>query len=145
MENSHLFENLKVDIKECKKAAEDLLESRAKLEAALVSMTDNVFISDAQVKFFDFNDAFATFHKFKNKDECSKFFAESADILDVFMADETPVSMDMWAVPWALWGERVTYAEYTPLRRKNTEETWAESYSFSTIRDKDDSIVWSVG
>jgi len=122
-----------------------LLESRAKLEAALVSMTDNVFISDAQVKFFDFNDAFATFHKFKNKDECSKFFAESADILDVFMADETPVSMDMWAVPWALWGERVTYAEYTPLRRKNTEETWAESYSFSTIRDKDDSIVWSVG
>ncbi len=113
-----------------------MLESRAKIETALVSMTNNVFISDAQVKFFDFNDAFATFHKFKNKDECSKFFAESADILNVFMADETPISVDIWAVPGALRGERVTYSEYT-LRRKNTEETWVESYSFSTIRDKD--------
>ena len=66
-------------------AAEALQEGRAKLEAALASMTDAVFISDVQGRFIDFNDAFATFHKFRNKDECAKTFAEYPDILDVFM------------------------------------------------------------
>ena len=80
-------------------AAEALQEGRAKLEAALASMTDAVFISDVQGRFIDFNDAFATFHKFRNKDECAKTFAEYPDILDVFMPDGTLAPLDMWAVP----------------------------------------------
>ncbi len=125
------------------KAAEALYEGRAKLEAALASMTDAVFISDVQGRFIDFNDAFATFHKFRNKDECAKTFAEYPDILDVFMPDWTLVPLDMWAVPRALRGETVTNAEYT-LRRKDTGETWVGSYSFGPIRDKDGAIVGSV-
>ena len=104
-------------------AAEALQESRAKLEAALASMTDAVFISDVRGRFIDFNDAFATFHRFRNKDECAKTFAEYPDILDVFMSDGTRAPLDMWAVPRALRGETVTNAEYT-LRRKDTGETW---------------------
>ncbi len=124
-------------------AAEALQEGRAKLEAALASMTDAVFISDVQGRFIDCNDAFATFHKFSNKDECAKTFAEYPDILDVFMPDGTLAPFDMWAVPRALRGETVTNAEYT-LRRKDTNETWVGSYSFGPIRDKDGAIAGSV-
>ena len=124
-------------------AAEALQEGRAKLEAALASMTDAVFISDVQGRFIEFNDAFATFHKFSNKEECAKTFAEYPDILDVFMADGTVAPLDQWAVPRALRGETATNVEYT-LRRKDTGETWVGSYSFSPIRNKDGVIVGSV-
>lgn len=120
-----------------------LLESRAKLEVAFASMTDAVLISDNYGRFIDFNDAFATFHKFKNKEECSKIFDEYPDILDVFMADGTPAPLDMWALPRALRGEMITDVEYI-LRRKDTGETWVGSYSFAPIRDKDGAIFGSV-
>ena len=131
------------DITEHKLAMAALLESRAKLEAALASMIDAVFISDAEGRFVDFNDAFATHYRFKNKDECLKTLAEYPEILDVFMADGQLAPLDQWAVPRALRGETVTNAEYT-LRRKDTGETWVGSYSFGPIRDKDGRIVGSV-
>ncbi|MGD0230313.1 MAG: transporter substrate-binding domain-containing protein [Syntrophorhabdales bacterium] len=102
------------EIRRRKRVEEALRESGAKLEAALASMTDAVFISDTEGRFIDFNDAFATLHKFRSKDECSKTFAEYPDILDVFLPDGTPVPVDMWAVPRALRGETATNAEYTP-------------------------------
>jgi PAS domain S-box-containing protein len=126
-----------------KRAEVALRESRAKLEAALASMTDAVFISDAEGRFIDFNDAFATFHRFRTKDECAKTFAEYPAILDLFLPDGTLAPPDMWAVPRALRGETVANAEYT-LRRKDTGETWVGSYSFGPIRDKDGVIVGSV-
>ncbi|MBP7529502.1 MAG: response regulator [Syntrophorhabdaceae bacterium] len=122
---------------------DQLRESRAKLEAALASMTDAVFIYDAQGSLVDFNDAFATFHRFKNKEECSTALAQYPDILEVFLPDGTLAAVDMWAVPRALRGETATKAEYT-LRRKDTGETWVGSYSFGPIRDKDGQIVGSV-
>lgn len=125
------------------KIEEALRESRTKLETALASVTDAVLISDAQGRLVDFNDAFATFHRFKNREEFSKTFAKYPDILDVFMADGIPAPVDMWAVPRALRGEVVTDAEYI-LRRKDTGETWVGSYSFAPIRDKDGAIVGSV-
>jgi len=132
-----------MDITERKQAEKALRESKAKLQAALDSMTDAVFISDDEGRFIDFNDAFATFHRFRNKDECLKTLAEYPDILDVYMADGQLAPLDQWAVPRALRGETVTNAEYT-LRRKDTGETWVGSYSFGPIRDKDGVIVGSV-
>ncbi len=131
------------DVTERKQAMTALLESRAKLEAALASMTDAVSISDANGRFIDFNDAFATFHRFRSKDECSRTFAEYPDILDVFTADGEPALPDQWAVPRALRGETATNAEYG-LRRKDTGESWVGSYSFGPIRDKDGLIVGAV-
>jgi PAS domain S-box-containing protein len=124
-------------------AAEALQESRAKLEAALLSMTDAVSISDAQGRFIHFNDAFATFHKFRNREECAKTIAEYPDILEVSMPNGTPAPLDQWAVPRALRGETATNAEYT-LRRKDTGETWVGSYSFGPIRNQEGVIVGSV-
>jgi signal transduction histidine kinase len=124
-------------------AAEAVQESQAKLHAALDSMTDAVFIADVQGNYINFNDAFATFYRFKNKDECARTFAEFPQIIDAFMADGTLAPPDKWAVPRALRGERATNAEYT-LRRKDTGETWVGSYSFSPIHNNDGEIVGSV-
>jgi PAS domain-containing protein len=118
-------------------------ESRAKLESALASMTDAVFISDKQGRFIEFNEAFATFHKFKNKQECAKTLADYPAFLDVFLPGGELAPLEQWAVPRALRGETATNAEYT-LRRKDTGETWVGSYSFAPIRDKDGTIVGSV-
>ena len=131
------------DIEDIKQVQEALRESRAKLDAALASMTDAVFISDNKGRFIQFNNAFATFHKFRNTEECAQTLAEYSAFLDVFLPDGELAPMDMWAVPRALRGEVVTNAEYA-LRRKDTGETWVGSYSFSPILDEAGVIVGSV-
>jgi signal transduction histidine kinase len=132
-----------LDITERKQAEKAVRENQAKLQAALASMTDAVFISDAEGRFVHLNDAFATFHRFPSKEECAKTLAEYPDILDVFLPDGTVAPLNMWAVTRALRGEAATNAEYT-LRRKDTGESWVGSYSFGPIRDRDGLIVGSV-
>jgi PAS domain S-box-containing protein len=131
------------DITERKRAMKVIQESKAKLNAALESMTDAVFISDTEGRFIEFNEAFATFHKFRNKEECVKKFDEYPAFLDVFMPDGTLAQIEQWAVPRALRGEKTTNAEYT-LLRKDTGEKWVGSYSFAPIRDKEGAIIGSV-
>jgi two-component system, sensor histidine kinase len=126
-----------------KLAEEALHASRLRLEAALSSMTDAVFITDADGRFVDFNDAFATFHRFKNKSECPKTIAEYPEFLEMWMPDGALVPLDMWLVPRALRGDIATDIEYV-VRRKDTGETWAGGYSFAPIRDENGSIVGSV-
>lgn len=120
-----------------------LKSSKAQLEAALESMTDAVFISDVTGRFVEFNTAFATIHRFKDKEACAKTFQEYPAFLDVFMADGQPAPLEMWAVPRALRGETAKNAEYF-LRRRDTGESWAGSYSFAPIRDDAGSIVGGV-
>jgi PAS domain S-box-containing protein len=131
------------DITEQKQAERELTESRAKLEAALSSMSDAVFISDVNGTFIDFNDAFATFHKFPSREACAKTLADYPELLEVYLEDGTPAPLDMWAVSRALRGEVVVDAVYG-LRRKDTGEEWMGSYSFSPIRDDAGEIVGSV-
>jgi PAS domain S-box-containing protein len=128
---------------ERERLSDSLGESRARLEAALASMTDAVFISDGQGRFIEFNDAFATFYRFRNKEECSARLAEHPDLLEVFMTDGTPMPQDQWAVPRALRGETATSAEYL-LQRNDTGESWVGSYSFGPIRDKAGQIIGAV-
>lgn len=131
------------DISRRKKAEEAVLDSRAKLKAALNSMTDAVFISDVEGRFIDFNDACAVFHRFRNREECAKTFGEYSDILDVFTVNGEAAPVEQWAVPRALRGEIATNEEYI-LRRKDTGEKWVGSYSFAPIRDQQGSIIGSV-
>jgi PAS domain S-box-containing protein len=132
-----------VDVTPMKLVEEALSQSRAELLAALESMTDAVYVSDVEGNFLDFNEAFATFHRFKSKQEASRVFADYPDILDVFFPDGTPAPLDRWAVPRALRGETATNQEYI-LRRKDTGETWVGSYSLSPIRDEHGDITGSV-
>lgn len=131
------------DITGRKQAEEDLRENRAYLNAALASMTDAVFISNLKGDFIEFNDAFATFHRFRNKGECSRTLAEYPDFLDVYFSNGEIAPLDMWAVPRALRGEIATNEEYI-LQRKDTGERWIGSYSFSPIRDENGVIFGSV-
>jgi PAS domain S-box-containing protein len=126
-----------------RRVAESLATSDLKLTAALASMTDAVFISDPEGRFIEFNEAFATFHKFRNKEECAKTLAEYPIFLDVFLPNGELAPLAQWAVPRALRGETVENAEYM-LRRKDTGESWVGSYSFAPIRDKTGVIVGAV-
>ena len=131
------------DITDRKQAAQALRESQTKLAAALTSMTDAVFISDLEGQFIEFNEAFARFHRFQNKDECAKKLSDYPNILDVFLPSGEPAPLDQWAVPRALRGESVANAEYAH-RRKDTGETWVGSYTFSPIRNQAGVIVGAV-
>ncbi len=102
-----------------------------------------MFISDADGRFIDFNDSFATFYRFKSKAECAKTLAEYLNFLDVFMPNGELAPFDMWSAPQALRGETATNVEYS-LRRKDTGETWIGSYSFGPIRNGNGLIVGSV-
>ncbi|OFX25737.1 MAG: hypothetical protein A2V77_05475 [Anaeromyxobacter sp. RBG_16_69_14] len=117
--------------------------SQATLEAALTSMTDAVFISDAQGRFVHANEAFATYHRFPSKAECSKALSDCAATLEVWAPDGSPVPVEQWAVSRALRGETATGDVEFTLRRRDTGETWVGSYSFAPIL-KDGEIVGSV-
>jgi diguanylate cyclase (GGDEF)-like protein/PAS domain S-box-containing protein len=120
-----------------------LRESRAKLETALESMSEAVFISDAAGNLIDFNHAFATFHKFALKSECPSNLEQFRAAIEIFTPDGQRAPLDTLPVLRALRGETVTDAEFT-LRRKDTGESWIGCYNFSPILDTDGAIIGSV-
>jgi two-component system, sensor histidine kinase len=131
------------DVTEAVRSEQALRASRLKFDAALSSMTDAVFICDTEGRYVEFNDAFASFHRFKNKFDCARAFAGSPEFLESFAPDGSPVPVNMWSTPLALRGEIGTNVERT-LRRKDTGETWVASYSYAPIRDDAGKIVGAV-
>lgn len=137
------FVGVQQDVTERVKIEKDLEESRSKLQAAMESMTDAVFISDNEGHFIDFNEAFATVHRFKDKSDCLRNFIEYPEILEVYHSDGRLAELKDWALPRALRGEVVSNAEYI-LKRKDTGETWFGSYSFAPIREKNGQMIGAV-
>lgn len=131
------------DITERKQADLEILSARAKLEAALASMTDAVYISDTQGKFLHVNEAFASFHKYKSIAECPRTYPEFAESFEVLLPDGRLAPPDQRPVSRALRGETAVAAEYT-LKRKDTGETWVGSYSYGPIRERDGDIIGAV-
>ncbi len=131
------------DITRRKQAEMAALATGAMLEAALASMTDAVFISDARGYLIHFNDAFAKFYKLAGKEDCARTCVQYATFLDVFTESGEPLPPDQWAVSRALRGETVVGAQYG-LRLKETGEAWTGCYNFAPIRDDDGAIVGSV-
>lgn len=131
------------NITERKKVEEELIASKTTLETALASMTDAIVITDAEGNFIEFNEAFATFHRFKNKEECSKTFSEYPVFMEVFTANRQLIPEEQWTVPRALRGETDKNQEVF-MHRKDTGETWIGSYSFAPIRDRNGVIVGTV-
>lgn len=120
-----------------------LSEYHEKLYAALESMEDAVFISDSQGDLVHLNNAFATFHRFKNKAECTNRLAEYPQILEAFLPNGEPLPLDQWAVSRALRGETATNFECT-VRRKDTGETWIGSSNFGPFFDQQGNIAGAV-
>jgi len=121
----------------------NLAESQGKLQGALSSATDAVFISDESGNLIEFNEEFAIFHRFKNKEECRGKLSDYPELFEAFMEDGKLAPVEMWAVPRALRGETCHHEEYT-IRRTDTGETWVGSYSFGPIRDENGKIVGAI-
>ncbi len=134
---------MNIDITERKGIERELRENRAKLEAAINSMTEAVFIADTEGRFVEFNDYCAQYHRFKNRDDFSKSITDCANYIDAYFGDGTPAPLDMWAMSRALRGETASDIEYM-LCRKDTGEKWWGSYGFAPIREKDGRIVGAV-
>lgn len=117
--------------------------TNVKLEIAMNSMSDAIFISDVEGNFLHFNEAFATFHKFKNIQECAKTLKEYPLFLNVYSMEGELLPLERWAVPSALRGEAGIDREFT-LQRKDTGERWIGSYNFAPIRNKEGVIIGSV-
>jgi PAS domain S-box-containing protein/putative nucleotidyltransferase with HDIG domain len=137
------FVGIKEDITEHKKAEQLVADGRLKLEAALASMSDAVFISDTNGDFINYNEAFATFHKFTNKKGCPLTLDEYPKILEVYLLTGELVPLENWVVPRALRGETGTGVEFR-LLRKDSGETWIGSYNYAPIRDKEGLSIGSV-
>jgi PAS domain S-box-containing protein len=131
------------DITDRKKTESALRESQAKLRSALESATDAIFISDAEGRLVDFNNAFATFYHFPNKVAVVTRAVELSQFVEARFPDGTIAPVEMWSIPRALRGERVVDAEYH-LRRKDTGESWIGEYSFGPIRDGAGTVVGAV-
>ena len=117
--------------------------TQGRLQAALESMTDAVFISDAFGNFIEFNEAFVTFYKFKNKTDVVKNLDEYATLINVYQPNGELVSRENLAISRALRGETEKNAE-AMLERTDTGERWAGSYSYGPIKDKNGGIIGSV-
>ena len=120
-----------------------LHELSTKLQAALESSAEAMFICDADGNFVNFNQAFAVFHKFHNKSECPRTSADYPGFMDVFFSDGTPAPPEQWVVPRALRGEQATGVEYRQ-RRKDTGDQWVGSFNFAPIRDRAGKIAGCV-
>jgi len=131
------------DITERERNRRAIEEGKATLEAALGAMSDAVFISDRDGHFIHLNEAFATFHRFADRETCARTLADYPGILDVMFPDGTEVPLEQWAVPRALRGERANDQEYL-LRRKDNGLSWVGSFNLAPIRDRQGAIVGSV-
>ena len=132
-----------IDITARKKSEQLFAEGILKLEAALASMSDAIFISDTRGDFINYNEAFATFHKFRNKEGCPLTLDEYPKLLEVYLLTGELVPLKDWVVPRALRGETGTGVEFR-LLRTDSGETWIGSYNYAPIRDEEGLIVGSV-
>ena len=83
-----------MDISERKKENQNTIETQKKLLSALESMTDAVFISDINGNFVEFNEAFASFHRMKDKTECTKALKEWPKVIEVYNLDGSLLPLD---------------------------------------------------
>ena len=134
---------LEAEIRELEKAKQELSESRAKFQAALFSMKDSVIITDTEGRFLEFNDAYVTLYRFKNREECVQSFSDFTNLFEVRSINGEPLTKEMFPTWRALRGETGTNVEYRYLR-KDTGESWIGSLSFGPVRAEDGTITGAV-
>jgi PAS domain S-box-containing protein len=131
------------DVTERKQGEKAILESRAKLKAALASMSDAVFIADADGKLIDFNDSFVDFHRFSDSSKLPAAVSGFHQLVTMYLDDGREAPHEQWPVARALRGEKKSGVQYR-LRRQDTGESWVGSYSYAPIRNHDGAVLGAV-
>ncbi|WP_111707412.1 PAS domain-containing hybrid sensor histidine kinase/response regulator [Lutibacter citreus] len=121
----------------------EVILKELKLEEVLENMNKAFFITDLEGNLINFNAAFSEFHRFKNKNECSKSIHDFFNLFEGFLPNGKALTLEEWPVIRALRGETVKNAEYV-IKRIDTGESWPCTCSFAPIIDKQDIIVGSV-
>jgi two-component system sensor histidine kinase UhpB len=134
---------LENEIRQLEHAQQKIREGAATLEAALAAMTDSVIITDAAGRFLKVNDAFATFYRLTDQDECPLNLEEFSSALQVSTPSGEPLPLDAFPSRRALRGETASNVELAYLR-KDTGESWIGSLSFSPVRAQDGTITGAV-
>jgi PAS domain S-box-containing protein len=143
VDGAPLYTAILRDITDRLRIESELRAGKATLEAALTSMSTALFITDAEGRLLNFNQAFATFHRFADRGLCPTTLDEYPSILAMWTADGEPAPPDRWPVGRAMRGESATHAEYWH-RRKDTGEGWVGSYSFAPIRSAEGEVIGTV-
>ena len=136
-------ESVEASLAQLQQAHDLVAAGKSTLDAALESMSDAVFIANREGSFIDFNEAFATFHRFPDKASCPLTLAEYPALLDVSLPSGESLPYENWPVPRALRGESAFNVEFT-MRRRDTRESWIGSFNCAPIRGKGGSILGAV-
>jgi PAS domain S-box-containing protein len=134
---------LEGEVRQLEKAKQELSESRAKLQAALLSMKDSVIITDTDGRFVEFNDAYVELYRFRNREDCVHNFSEFTDHFDVRTSEGEELPREMFPTWRALRGETGSNVEYR-YTRKETGDSWIGSLSFAPVRAEDGTITGAV-
>jgi PAS domain S-box-containing protein len=137
------FSGSLVDFHDRMTAERELAEASLRQRAAFASLSEAVFIADAEGWLTDFNGEFIRYHRFKHSSECGRHTTDYAQYLDVWLSDGRPAPPEQWAIPRALRGETGSNVALR-LARKDTGETWWGSYNFSPIKDETGKITGAV-
>jgi PAS domain S-box/diguanylate cyclase (GGDEF) domain len=127
-----------------RKRAEDALRiERAKMDLALASTPDAIFIVDANGEIVDFNEAFAKFHRFASKEECPRKMSDLQEQFEISGEGRESLPVEQRPTQRAFRGE-ICVDVVLNICRRDTGESWMGSYNFGPMRDQDGNIIAAV-
>ncbi len=133
----------RIENPEAKKVETALNESRFLLETVFSSMNEAVAVLNKTGEIINFNDAFAHFCRFKNREECLNNINEFANIIKVYTLDGKLLTVEEWPAARGLRGETGFNKEFL-IERTDLGISWISSSSFAPLRNKNGDIIGVV-
>ena len=131
------------EVTERKRIEAELHGITSRLEAALAGMEEAVFMVAADGRVTDFNDAFVSFGRFRDRVECRRHLDEYPDLFEMTVSDGVVLPLAEWPISRALRGEHGRDAEFL-LKRRDTGESWITRFNFAPMRDPAGAILGAV-
>ncbi len=131
------------EVTERKRIEAELHGITSRLEAALAGMEEAVLMVAADGRVTDFNDAFVSFGRFRDRVECRRHLDEYPDLFEMTVSDGVVLPLAEWPISRALRGEHGRDAEFL-LKRRDTGESWITRFNFAPMRDPAGAILGAV-
>jgi PAS domain S-box-containing protein len=131
------------DITQIKQTEETLKSSKALLESVFSSMSEAVVVLDKAGNIINFNEAFATVNKFKNKQKVLRSISSFATLIKAYQLDGKPLPEEDWPAVKALQGQSGTNQEFL-IERTDTGQRWISSNSYAPMRNDKGEIIGAV-